>query len=73
MGEKKKKPNTKSKPAPKNAAMIAKIKQMQELKKQEEERIRLEEERIRKEEEEYCINMVYKNIIKLPYNLTKVV
>lgn len=55
MGDKKKKPNNKPKPAPKNAAMIAKIKQMQELKRQEEERIRLEEERIRKEEEEELI------------------
>ena len=52
MGEKKKKPNNKSKSAPKNAAMIAKIREMQELKKKEEERIRLEEERIRLEEEE---------------------
>jgi len=52
MGDKKKKPNNKPKPAPKNAAMIAKIKEMQELKRQEEEKIRLEEEKIRKEEEE---------------------
>ena len=54
MGDKKKTKNKKksSKPAPKNAAMVARIKQMQELKKKEEERIRQEEEKIRLEEEE---------------------
>ena len=53
MGDKKKKNNKKKSSKPSgNPAILARIKKMQELKKQEEERIRLEEERIRKEEEE---------------------
>ena len=43
---------TKKKSGGQNPAMIAKIKQMQELKRQEEERIKAEEERIKREEEE---------------------
>lgn len=54
MGDKKNKKNKKksSKPAPKNSAMVARIKQMQELKRQEEERIKKEEEEIKRQEEE---------------------
>ena len=43
---------TKKKTGGQNPAMIAKIKQMQELKRQEEERIKAEEEKIKREEEE---------------------
>ena len=46
-----KKTKKSSKPVSKNSAMVARIKKMQEMKKQEEDRIRLEEAEIKKEEE----------------------